>query len=366
MATTELTILYVTDSTVTVYPPEKQSKLIEFPKKIVEGKNILDKEAFYNLLIDQLFMIENKEIVVVLGSGILYQHAVVKGSIDDNSEDFYAQLPFGEHSVIKKIIETDIKRYFLASNKDYIETFVQAALNFKATLHAVIPLSLFTDNVERQDLSDSLLAEIRQNSPLFHAGDFLSEGVNAKVEEEKKEEPKSEVVDIPATFESTEDMRNTSYKVESGWSKGGILFFFFLILLSVAVAVGGYFFLTNTKMSFSPEPTPTPTSAPTATPTPEPLEKSEVTVEIQNGTGTAGQAGRASAVLEDIDYEDIEVGNADTEDAETTSITFSSRVSQDQQQELITALEEIFEEVSSSVKADQEKDVIIITGIEKE
>lgn len=63
--------------------------------------------------------------------------------------------------------------------------------------------------------------------------------------------------------------------------------------------------------------TPVPTEAPTPEPTPEivQLEKSEITLEILNGTGVAGLAGSTSTTFENLGYTVESVGNADDTDA---------------------------------------------------
>lgn len=355
---TELIIIYVTDESAIVYLANKQPKTITFPKKIIDGQNVLDKEAFFNLLTDQLFMIENKESVIVLGSGILFQHAVPKDVKEDINE-FYASLPYGQNSIVKKEIETDTKKYYLATNKDYIDTFVMAAENFKAAIAAAIPLSLFTDKVDQKELPEDLLTEIRSNTNLFHAGDFLQEMDIKGKSDQSPTEDKSERVSEPVSIKNSSPV-----SLQSGWSKGGILFFFFLVLLSIAVAVGGYFFLSNMNTNSSTSVTPTPT-VPAATPTPTPVEKTDLTVEVLNGTGIPGQAGKVKTIVEELKYAKVETGNADIEDAEDTSVTFSPRVSKAQQEEVIDALEEVFETITPKVIDDQEKDIVIITGVEK-
>lgn len=359
MAATSVAILYLTDEFVTVYVAGKHHKQILFPNKIVEGKNILDKEAFYNLLSDQLFMIEQKEAVLVLGSGILYQHTVAKDS-DDKGESFYTSLPFAINSISKKTIETDTKKYFLATNKDFIDTFLSVAENFKSKITAVIPLSLFTNKVDQLELTEEILKEIRENTSVYHAGDFLTEIGNDDLEPVKSDNAEDEL------HEKTTNAPTEPTKVISGWSKGGIFFFLFLLLLSVGVAVGGYYFLSNVNINIISSVTPTPTQTATPTPTQIPVETSELTVEILNGTGTPGQAGRVKTAIMELEYSEIETGNAEMKDNEETIVTFSSRVSQNQQKELVSSLEEMFETVVTKVEKDQEVDIIITTGTEKE
>jgi len=88
------------------------------------------------------------------------------------------------------------------------------------------------------------------------------------------------------------------------------------------------------------EPTPTedpdvtPTVGPTNSPTPRPtsnpvdsatgLNRSTLSIQILNGSGTAGAGKRASDLLENLGYNVIQVGNADTFDYTQTTIQIKS------------------------------------------
>lgn len=88
--------------------------------------------------------------------------------------------------------------------------------------------------------------------------------------------------------------------------------------------------LTGGSKSASPSPTPTPVAeeeliqTPEESPTPEPttssidsatgLDRSELSVAIQNGSGEAGVAKKASDLLEGLGYDVVSTGNADNFD----------------------------------------------------
>lgn len=84
--------------------------------------------------------------------------------------------------------------------------------------------------------------------------------------------------------------------------------------------------------------TPEPTSVPPATSTPKPtvnpidkitgLDRSELTVEVQNGSGVAGAAGKASETLKALGYNVVAAGNADNFDYENTVIQVKSAKSE--------------------------------------
>jgi hypothetical protein len=113
------------------------------------------------------------------------------------------------------------------------------------------------------------------------------------------------------------------------------------------------------------KPTPTPTEAPTPTPTPREVSKSDLSVEIQNGTGTPGQAATVKGLLEGIEYSNITTGNADNTDHTETEVIFSSRVSSSQQQEVKDILLKSFEAVTTSVDKSASTDIVITTGTQK-
>jgi len=139
------------------------------------------------------------------------------------------------------------------------------------------------------------------------------------------------------------------------------LIYFIISILIIVGAFGAWqFFGVNSEKSKTPEATPTPkefqlpteTPAPEATPTgkltgapsptatltPKPtidsvdkstgLDRSELTVEVQNGSGVAGAAGEASDQLKALGYDVVLVGNADNFDYEKTVIQVKSTKSQ--------------------------------------
>src|SRR3972149_8230781 len=108
----------------------------------------------------------------------------------------------------------------------------------------------------------------------------------------------------------------------------------FALVLLLLVGGGIFLFSRGSKKDNSGiPPTPTveglsgPTSTPTETATPSPADKSDVSIEIQNGTGITGEAAYLQGVLKSLGYSDIKVGNAADENHETTTVTFAKSLS---------------------------------------
>lgn len=105
--------------------------------------------------------------------------------------------------------------------------------------------------------------------------------------------------------------------------------------------------------------TPTPTQEVT-------IDKSEVIVGVLNGTGTPGQAGKAKTVMEDLGFEGVTVGNASSKDATLTTVEFSGDIPKSLRDEIMEALDEVFDEVEQEVNADEKMTITVTTGPEQQ
>lgn len=152
--------------------------------------------------------------------------------------------------------------------------------------------------------------------------------------------------------------------------KGANKWIFIFLGLLILGGAGIFFFASQ---SANPEPTPTPsfgvipvddyTPEPISTPTPEPVAKEDVTIEILNGTGIAGEAGYLQGKLKELDYEKIEVGNAPSTDNTDTTVTFKKDLSTTVVDEIKKELEEIYKNVVVKTSSTQESDIVIVTGL---
>ena len=135
--------------------------------------------------------------------------------------------------------------------------------------------------------------------------------------------------------------------------------------------LGGIFFYqrgVNTAETQTPAPSSTPveTSAPTPTPSPEAdLEKYEV--KILNGSGIAGEAGKAKSLLEKAGFKINSTGNAASYDYTKTVIQAKSDVDKS----FITALSEALAESYSvdsknqNLSESSKDEVVVIVGSSK-
>lgn len=137
---------------------------------------------------------------------------------------------------------------------------------------------------------------------------------------------------------------------------------------------------TPTEVIFTTEqPSPTavltPTPSPTNTPTPKPtinpidkatgLDRSELSVEVQNGSGTAGAATKASDFLKSLGYRVLSIGNAPSYNFAATTIevkaaksTFLSLLKKDLSTNYTIGT------TSASLSATASADALVIVGRE--
>lgn len=153
-----------------------------------------------------------------------------------------------------------------------------------------------------------------------------------------------------------------SKKASSKWA----LIFIALLILGGA----GIFFFTRPTDNQESIPTPTydvtpseDTTTNTPTPSPEPVVKSEISIEIQNGTGTAGEAAYLQEKLKALGYTDIKTGNASSSDNTETTITFLKTTSQTVQDEIQKELEKIYKTVTVKTATTQKINVLVVTGL---
>jgi hypothetical protein len=105
--------------------------------------------------------------------------------------------------------------------------------------------------------------------------------------------------------------------VERSSPKPKLLLIFVIVLLLIIAALAGLYFLGATKnnrvvQSIPTVPTPTPPKqSPTPLPTQPVLNRSDITVAIKNGSGTAGAAKGISSTLNGLGYTIGAISNAD-------------------------------------------------------
>jgi len=114
-----------------------------------------------------------------------------------------------------------------------------------------------------------------------------------------------------------------------------------------------------------PEPVTVKTDFPSPTPEPSPeIDRSEITIQVLNGTGIAGEAKFLQDELSDLDYSQIDVGNASKQDHQAVQASFATDVPDLIKDEIVEKLEDLYQDVEQDSLSDAEDiDIQIITGL---
>jgi hypothetical protein len=138
------------------------------------------------------------------------------------------------------------------------------------------------------------------------------------------------------------------------------------IIIIGLLAGGGYYFWQSRVAATTTETTETSPTPDIEQPTPTPeknVEKDAFSIEIQNGSGIAGEAGRAQELLEGDDFKVNGTANADNYDYEETVIQAGDDVPDAWIDELIATLEKNYTvQTRIDDKGTSDADVVVIVG----
>lgn len=157
----------------------------------------------------------------------------------------------------------------------------------------------------------------------------------------------------------------------SGSSKKGANKWLFIFLGLLVLGALGVYLFTRSAGNATPSPTPSfgvvpidnEVSNATPSPTPAPVDKKDIKIEIQNGTGIAGEAAFLQAKLKALGYSDITAKNADKTDYTDTIVTFSKDTPTSVSDEIKKELEGLYKKVVVKTSSTQKTNVVIITGL---
>ena len=166
-------------------------------------------------------------------------------------------------------------------------------------------------------------------------------------------------------------------------SSGGFPKWIFAVIGLVIILAAGGFFLYQSSTSTTENPTPspfvsgldtlpTPSETPVATParsaspapsaTPSSTQRTGVSIEVQNGTGTTGDAAVAKSLIEKAGYTKVTTSNATSQNATSTTLEYSSDVPMSVVTEVAQSLSASFGTVSPTSGLTGKMSIRVITG----
>lgn len=157
--------------------------------------------------------------------------------------------------------------------------------------------------------------------------------------------------------------------------KGFKIFIFILILAVISGAVAGGFYYYNTKVSKTDlvlvnrntQPTKTPEATPEPTKTNENVDFSKYSLQILNGSGVPGEAGKVNDLLSSLKFKDVKTSNAVNYDFENTTIETKSNVPSDAYDQIKKLLDNNYttEFLKEYLSGKSTYDIVITVGVRK-
>lgn len=152
---------------------------------------------------------------------------------------------------------------------------------------------------------------------------------------------------------------------KKGKNKTGIIIG---IVILIIVIVGGIFMFRQSKSTPKEEATITTTIEPSPTVTPK-IDKSTVKIQVQNGTGTPGQASTAVDAIVKAGYNQDNIKTSNAKDFSTTVTTITAKTGfESVASDIRNALKSTFSDVkidSSQLDSTSDFDIVVITGGKK-
>lgn len=319
-------IVYVRPHSIEIYNVTTiDVQKVQFPKDIFDGSEIKDPEKFKELLITGIAKLgfTSQRAIVVLADGVFFQKRFEKEADREQQIDhFYQKVTVPTGKLARKVIETKTAVYALATNREVYEVITYIFEEQGWHIDGVVPLTLYTDGKEESVLSTEEIKHIIADKKRLQKGNFLDKKTNN--------------VKIPVIRIVT--------------------------VLFLLVAFGSIAYFITRNRSVKKEVVTPVVVAPTPTAKPEITNKQDVTIIVKNGTGIAGQAGKAKDSLTALGFTHITTENADTKTAEDTVVTYNKNMGSSIKEEIKKALEKIFMSVVEKQTEGDSPTIEIITG----
>lgn len=150
-----------------------------------------------------------------------------------------------------------------------------------------------------------------------------------------------------------------------------VLIFAFLVGLTIGAGLIGGIFFYKSRVQQNPSEiikvSPSPvsdidTASSTPNPTPLDVDKSKYTLQVLNGTGIVGDAGKIKALLENSGFNNVATSNASSYLNEETEISYKEDIPKELLDEIKSILSEYKTEDGEILEDTDKYDVIVLSG----
>ena len=352
-------ILYVGSDFLEVFETNSnnQQKLTFSPASI-QHSEIVDKNKFIEELgkfIEGLHLRGGKGIIVLSQELVYASDIDITGKNEkDESEKFLTSLPLLKSNIAAITLRNKNKLRIIAANRKLYEGVIDTLKINNIEVFSVVPVSVFPNRTSDQEFTVKDAKKITGQKKILQRYNFLQSKDNSQ------DDKNSVQIDPIIEGEEKKSMRKQ-------------YIFLALSLLLLAGAAGFFLLWSETianpwfKKPQSLHPKPTTAVVPSITSQPSPTEesltdKSAIKIQILNGSGVEGQAGKLSNLLQEIGYNNIITGNTDDLEQRTT-IIYNKLLPKDFLLGITEAIKNDFPDPTlQEASQSAEYDVVITTG----
>lgn len=340
----------------------KSQEQLFFTPESIQHSEIVNEKKFKEELqkfIEGLKLKEGRGIIF-LSSGLVYANdiAITDKNEKGEIEKFLTEVPLLRSNIATITLRSKNKLRIIAANRKLYDGVREVLEVNNIEIVSVAPVSVFANRADDQEFTIQEAKKISREKKILQRYNFLQ----SKDDSDEKDD--NEVADTKEELEE-EEMGKKSMRNQY------ILLAICIIFLAFAIS---YFLLWSKTISnpwskkpesLQPKPTAVTVSPRISQPHPtaEPLvDKATVRIEILNGSGIEGQAGKLSNLLQEIGYSDITTGNIDNSEQRTT-ITYKKSISKDALAEITDAIKNDFPDPTLQAASQSAKyDILITTG----
>jgi hypothetical protein len=363
-------VIYLRRSSLELYTDKSQSYVekLQIPAQLESSEEVLDQEGLGRFLNDFFTKVTfpKQKALIILSDEVTFSKVSSLGKITQEEletlrRQFFESIPVDLHVLSKLEVIYKDKFYLVACNKKLYEAILKSLSGLGREVEFVVPAFIFGVS-PNGSLTGADIHKILLGRELVKMSNLLTAKVSS-------------------SWDDTLGEPISPMKRKSDLAVFDLKYFFIpaFVIVVVLVVVGGLIFLSDqkkTNFSFTsfktffggavskPSPTllPFPISTGSADFQNQKLsDKGQMAVEVINGTGKAGQAGKVKTMLENLGFDNITTGNAQISNNTVTKVEFASNVASDVISELEKELSTTFEKVESSEQSSASDYKIIIT-----
>lgn len=334
-------VIYIRKNSLIFYISSSKKQL-ELPSNIASDITIKDP-IMYQKLVEEFISgnhIKKTKVLIILSPEVTFQKIIPPSEIKNLStlsQAFSEMIP--SDALITKNIPMPDGIHLIATNKRIYQILIDKLREIDWDVNSIFPVILVTEDNE---LSQEAIKKFPKD--LIKKSDFLDE-------RQPELDPRN-YVETPK---------------KAGFLK---ILTILLIIILLAVVFGALWYF---RANFTPQKAPqsVTTSEPISTESAKlqtatsSAEINDLTAQVLNGTGVAGQAGLVKDQLQELGLSDIETGNAEGAGGGDTVVVFADLVPQTLRDKIVNLLKEEFAGVEVQKAPNPLFDILITTGKQK-